>query len=417
VKFIESLIIAIRSLTANKLRSSLTMLGIIIGVGSVITLMSVGEGTQAMITSTFEKMGTNVLIVIPRSTEGAQSRQGPESEVITPTLTLDDVKALENVPSALAIAPVNNNIAQVAFGGESKQARVYGSSPGYQIIGNYSVASGQFIAETNVASRDMVVVLGSEVAEELFGPDNPVGQKVKMKEQRFTVIGVLEPKGGAMMGLSLDNIVITPITTYQAKLFSQQTARGEDAVQTISIQAASSEVTDEITKDVQNILRKRHHITDVAKDDFAVHEQAEQLEMVQEVVSIFTIVLGAIASISLLVGSIGIMNIMLVSVTERTREIGIRKAVGAKRRDILVQFLLESAMLSLVGGVIGIVGGWLLSLLISLIDISGITLQTVVSPAIVILAISVAVFIGLASGTYPAVRAARMNPIDALRYE
>ncbi len=260
-------------------------------------------------------------------------------------------------------------------------------------------------------------MLGSEVAEALFGSDNPVGQKVKMKEQRFTVIGVLEPKGGAMMGRSLDNIVITPITTYQAKFFSQQTARGEDAIQTISIQAASSEVTDEITRDVQDILRKRHHITDVAKDDFSVEEQAQQLEMVQEVVSIFTIVLGAIASISLLVGSIGVMNIMLVSVTERTREIGIRKAVGAKRRDILVQFLLESAMLSLVGGVIGIISGWLLSLLISLIDISGITLQTVVSPTIVILAISVAIFIGLASGTYPALRAARMNPIDALHYE
>jgi putative ABC transport system permease protein len=424
VKFIESFIIAIRSIFANKLRSSLTMLGIIIGVGSVITLMSVGEGAQAMITSTFEQMGTNVLNVIPRSPEGAQSREGPgsgsgggEGVLITPTLTLDDVKALEDVPSILALAPVNNNIAQVTFGGESKQARVYGSSPGYQKIGNYSVASGQFIAETNVASRDMVVVLGSEVAEELFGSDNPVGQKVKMKEQRFTVIGVLESKGGAMMEFSLDNLVITPITTYQAKLFSQQTARGENAVQTISIQAASSEVTDEITEDVQDVLRKRHHITDVAKDDFAVQDQAQQLDMVQQVFGIFTIVLSAIAGISLLVGSIGIMNIMLVSVTERTREIGIRKAVGAKRRDILVQFLLESAMLSLAGGIIGIIGGWLLSLLISLIDFGGITLQTVVSPTIIILAISVAVFIGLASGTYPALRAARMNPIDALHYE
>jgi putative ABC transport system permease protein len=418
VKFVESFIIAIRSIAANKLRTALTMLGIIIGVGSVITLMSVGDGAQAMIKSTFEQMGTNVLNVIPRSPEGAQ-RYRPESEGISiaPTLTLGDAKALETIPSMLAIAPFNNNVAQLTFGGESKKARVYGTSPGYQIIGNYSMASGQFIAETNISSRDMVVVLGSEVAVELFGSDNPVGQKIKMKEQRFTVIGVLESKGGAMMGFSLDNIVITPITTYQAKLFPQQTARGEDAVQTISIQATSSEVTGEITRDVQDILRKRHHISDVAKDDFAVEDQAQQLEMVQEVFSVFTIVLGAIASISLLVGSIGIMNIMLVSVTERTREIGIRKAVGAKRRDILVQFLLESAVLCLVGGVIGIIVGWLLSLLISLIDFGGITLQTVVSPTIIILAISVAVFIGLASGTYPALRAARMNPIDALRYE
>ncbi len=417
MKFIESFIIAIRSLAANKLRSVLTMLGIIIGVGSVITLMSVGQGAQAMITHTFEEMGTNVLNVIPRSPEGAQSGPGSEGLVIAPTLTLDDAKALEKVPSTLAIAPVNSNIAQVTFGGESKQARVYGTSPGYQMIGNYSVASGQFITETNVASRDMVVVLGSEVAETLFGSDNPVGQKVKMKEQRFTVIGVLESKGGAMMGFSLDDIVITPITTYQAKLFSQQTARGENAVETISIQAASSEVTGEITANVQDILRKHHHITDVTKDDFAVEDMAQQLEMVQQVFSIFTIVLGAIASISLLVGSIGIMNIMLVSVTERTREIGIRKAVGAKRRDILVQFLLEAAALSLAGGIIGIIGGWLLAFVVSLINFGGITLETVVSPMIIILAISVAIIIGLASGTYPALRAARMNPIDALHYE
>lgn len=219
------------------------------------------------------------------------------------------------------------------------------------------------------------------------------------------------------MGFSLDDIVITPITTYQAKLFSQQTARGENAVETISIQAASSEVTGEITANVQDILRKHHHITDVTKDDFAVEDMAQQLEMVQQVFSIFTIVLGAIASISLLVGSIGIMNIMLVSVTERTREIGIRKAVGAKRRDILVQFLLEAAALSLAGGIIGIIGGWLLAFVVSLINFGGITLETVVSPMIIILAISVAIIIGLASGTYPALRAARMNPIDALHYE
>jgi putative ABC transport system permease protein len=418
VKFIESFIIAIRSILANKLRSSLTMLGIIIGVGSVITLMSVGQGAQAEITSTFEQLGTNVLNVIPRSPEGVTAEQaGPEGTYIAPTLTLDDVRALEDVPSVLAIAPVNNNIAQVTYGGESKQARIYGSSSGYEIVGNYSVASGQFIAETNVASRDMVVVLGSEVAQDLFGSDDPVGQKVKMKEQRFTVIGVLEPKGGAVFGFSLDDIAITPITTYQTKLFSQKTARGEDAVQTISIQAASSDVIKDVTEDVEDILRKRHHITDPVDDDFAVQDMAQQLDMVQQVFGIFTIVLGAIAGISLLVGSIGIMNIMLVSVTERTREIGIRKAVGAKRRDILVQFLLESAMLSLVGGIIGIIGGWLLSLLVTLIDFGGITLQTVVSPTIIILAISVAVFIGLASGTYPALRAARMNPIDALHYE
>lgn len=216
MKLIESFIIALRSLLANKLRSSLTMLGIIIGVGAVISLMSVGEGAQARITSTFEQMGTNVLNVIPSSPEGGTSEQsGPMEIYVAPTLTLDDAKALERIPSVVAIAPVNENMVQVTFGGESRRARVYGSTPEYKQIMNHSVASGQFISDRNVVSRDMVVVLGSEVAEELFGSDNPVGQKVKMKEQRFTVIGVLEPKGGAIMGFSLDNIVITPITTYQ----------------------------------------------------------------------------------------------------------------------------------------------------------------------------------------------------------
>jgi putative ABC transport system permease protein len=243
-----------------------------------------------------------------------------------------------------------------------------------------------------------------------------VGQVVKIKGKRFTVIGVFEPKGGAIMGISLDDIVVTPITTFQTKLFTQQTARGEDAVQQIALQVASAGAIDSVKGEVENILRKRHRIAADEDDDFAVVSMEQMLGMLQQVTGIFTIVLGAIASISLLVGGIGIMNIMLVSVTERTREIGIRKAVGAKRRDILFQFLLEAAMLSLVGGGIGIAGGWMLSFLISQVDISGIAIHSVVSPDIVILAVSVSVFIGVVSGMYPAMRAARLNPIDALRY-
>jgi len=415
VKLIDSFVVAIKALSANKLRSTLTMLGIIIGVGAVITLMSVGRGAEASVTSTFEQMGTNVLNVVPRSPE-VEGLASLSPVFSPPTLTLEDTKALERIRSVEAVLPVNENFVKSTYEGESKTSIIHGSTKEYLEVYSYSLASGQFIDDRNVATRDRVVVLGSEVAEDLFGSDDPIGKRIKIKEQRFTVIGVMETKGGAMMGVSFDNVVVTPITTFQTRLYPQRTASGEDAVASIGIKVVSAQAINEVTEEAEAILRERHRIDEDEKDDFAVVSQEQILGFITQITGVFTIFLGAIASISLLVGGIGIMNIMLVSVTERTREIGVRKAVGAKRRDILLQFLLEAAMLSFAGGGIGIAGGWLISELISRIDIGGMTINAVVSPDIVILAITVSVLIGIISGIYPAMRAARLNPIDALHY-
>jgi putative ABC transport system permease protein len=416
VKWIESFIIAIRSLGANKLRSSLTMLGVIIGVGSVITLMSVGRGAEKSITSTLEGMGTN-LIYITSQTPGLEglAAMGMASQ----SLTVSDAEAIaERVPSVVAVAPITENYVAVAAGDESTAAFVEATTPEFEYVVNYPVEYGQFISERNVAGRDMVVVLGSDIAEELFGDENAVGKRVKINSRQFNVIGVLEAKGGQMMGISMDAVIVVPITTYQSRLFPGQTVRGEDAVQQIAVQIESTDVADIVSADITELLSQRHRITEEGKEDFIIMTQEQMMGMIQQVTGLLTILLGAIASISLLVGSIGIMNIMLVSVTERTREIGIRKAVGAKRRDILLQFLLEAAMLSLSGGAVGIIGGWLVSWLISTFSAAvGININAAVSWDIVILAISVSVFIGLVSGIYPAMRAARLNPIDALHYE
>ena len=416
MKLIDSVVIAIRSLFANKLRSSLTMLGIIIGVGSVITLMSVARGAEATIASAYEELGTNVLSIMPINPE-VEGGFSMSPAYAAPSLTMEDARALENVRGIENIAPVNENFITVTAGSETKSGLLHGATPVYLDVMKYSVGSGQFFTDHHVAQRANVVVLGSLVAEDLFGDADAVGEQVKLKKQRFTVVGVLEPKGGAMFGISFDDVVIVPITTYQARLFPQQTATGQDAVASISFQLTDEENREAVTEEIESILRRRHNLKGDDKDDFAVVSQEQVMEIVGQVTGVFSIVLGAIASISLLVGSIGIMNIMLVSVTERTREIGIRKAVGAKRRDILMQFLIEAATMGFAGGGIGITGGWLLAWAISQVDIGGFKLASAVSIDIIILAFSVSLFIGLASGLYPAMRAARLNPIDALHYQ
>ena len=415
MKLIEFFNIAVRSLLANKLRSALTMLGMIIGVGSVITLMSVGAGLQNMITSTFEDLGTNLLFVQPANPE-APGIAAMAPGYATASITMDDVEAISRIRSVTGVVPANENFVKLIAGNEDTTSVIHGSSPDYQRVYGFTMASGQFISEVNLARRDMVVVLGSKTAEDLFDSDDAVGQQVKIRDKRFTVIGVMASRGMSSFGFSWDELVVTPITTYQARLFSNKTPSGEDAVQQISVQLASAEVMDQVTEDIESVLRKRHKIDADEDDDFSVVSMEQMLGTFETITLALTVFLGMIGGISLLVGSIGIMNIMLVSVTERTREIGLRKAIGAKRRDILMQFLLEAATLSIIGGIIGLIGAWLLSAGISMIDLGGFKLNAVVSPAIVIVAILVSAFIGIASGIYPAMRAARLNPIDALHY-
>jgi putative ABC transport system permease protein len=318
MKIVEFLKIAIGSLLSNKLRSALTVLGMIIGVGAVIILMSVGAGLQNMITSTFEELGTNLLFVTsanPDAPEMAAMAPG----YATASITMDDAEALRDIPSVTAVNPTNENFIKIVAGNEDATAVIEGTTPEFQELYKFDIASGRFITELDIARRDMVVVLGNTTSEDLFDSGEAVGQQIKMRDKRFTVIGVLEPRGMSSFGFSWDEMVITPITTYQARLFSQKTPSGEDAVQSIVVQVASAEALDDVEEEIESVLRKRHRIDEDEDDDFAVTGLEQMLGTFETITLALTVFLGMIGGISLIVGSIGIMNIMLVSVTERTR--------------------------------------------------------------------------------------------------
>lgn len=410
---LQSFVVAFKALLANKMRSALTMLGIIIGVGAVISLMSVGKGLQEGVVNRIQATGTNLLYVRPAAVQEPGRVRGGVGD--SPRLTLEDSDAIKKsgLPSIALVAPERRAVFQVIGGSLNMRAQVVGVTPEYLTARAYELEGGDFIDEQHITSRSMVAVLGSNVVQTLFSGDDVVGQSVKINNKRFTVIGVLKSKGSSGMTF-LDDVVFIPLTTMQFRLLSQRTGQNL-TIQQISIQVSERSLMDPAREEVAQILRERHRIT--GEDDFLVNSQEDLLKAMSEVTQVFTIFLGAIAAISLLVGGIGIMNIMLVSVTERTREIGIRKAVGAKRRHILAQFIVEATTLSFIGGALGFVLGLVGSRMLSGINLSGQAIQTVVSADIVILAIVVAISIGLFFGIYPATRAARLDPIQALRTE
>ena len=410
MNFLQSVQIALRSIGANKLRSGLTMLGIIIGVMAVITMLSIGRGMQNTVTQQISSIGTNLLFVRPGNTQQGGVRQ-QESQG---TLTLGDADALMSVPNVVAVAPQVDGFGQVAYMGNNAVGRIVGVTPEYQNTLNANVAAGEFISAAQVQARAAVVVLGAGMATTLFDTADPIGQSVRINGQNFRVIGVMEPKGGTGF-LNTDMQIYVPITTAASRLIGNQRFRGGDVVSTINVKITDTSVQDAVVQDISNVLRERHRV--LFQDDFTIQSQQDILNTLNQITDAFTIFLGGIAGISLIVGGIGIMNIMLVSVTERTREIGIRKAVGARKRDILVQFLTEAMVLSLFGGLIGLLLGIGIARLISGINLGTTTLQTVVDLDAMLLALSFSLGVGLFFGIYPANRAAGLHPIDALRYE
>ncbi|HEX8990617.1 MAG TPA: ABC transporter permease [Anaerolineales bacterium] len=401
---------SLETLGSNKLRSGLTVLGIVIGVAAVIAMLAVGNGATASITGSINSVGTNLLFVF----RGARN----DPNVTNPRpLTLGDANALMDqyaAPHVQAIAPVVQANGMAEYNGQTKSTTIAGVTAPYQQVRNVTLMDGAFISDQDVLGRASVAVIGVDVADSLFGHrDGLLGETIRLKGQPFRIIGELSPQGGSAFG-SADNQVIVPLSTAQARLVSESSP---DAVNVVYIQATDYQSVPAAADEISQILRARHR-TAVGADDFTVFTQESILTTVQSVTGVLTIFLGGIAAISLLVGGIGIMNIMLVSVTERTREIGLRKALGARKRDILTQFLVESSLLSLIGGIVGILFGWLIAFIVGRVAIAtGNNFTPVVGVDAILLATLFSAAVGLFFGIYPANRAANLEPVEALRYE
>jgi putative ABC transport system permease protein len=407
--WLDPLSTAWTGVVTHKLRSFLTMLGIVIGVGAVITLMSVGKGSTEQILANIQSMGSNLMTI-----RGGASMSGGVRGAMggSNTLTLEDSEAIAaQVTNITAVAASSSSNLQLVAGEENTNSQVTGVTVDYPTVNNLTVAQGAFFSEAEYQRSAKVAVLGSNVAETLFGESSPVGQKIRMGSMIVTVIGVLESKGGMMN--SSDDAVYIPLTTLQQEVALTRTSQGEKVVSSITLTVSDEKYADQVEADITSLLRTRHRLAANADDDFNIQSMSDVTETLSETSGTMTLLLGAIAGISLLVGGIGVMNIMLVSVLERTREIGIRKALGARNRDIWGQFLLEAAVLTLAGGIVGIIGGWSISWLIDKMEF----VNTVVTSDIVLMAVSVSVAIGLFFGFYPAWNASRLNPIEALRSE
>lgn len=393
------------AITVNKARTGLTILGIVIGIASVITMVAIGQGAQKSIEESIQSIGSNLIMIMPGAQRGTQVSSGRGS---SENLTIEDANAIEKeIKQIKSVAPDVLRMYQVTTNGQNTRTQVVGTTPGYTSARNVEVAEGVFFTDGQVKTRSMVAVLGPTTHDDLFGENtNAIGKTIRINNINFKVIGVTKSKGGTGF-TDQDDVIYVPIST------AQQYLSGGKALSTISIEAVDQNSLIQVQEDITNLLLKRHNIKDPQQADFSTLNQADIVATASSITGTFTILLAAIASISLLVGGIGIMNMMLTTVTERTREIGLRKAIGAMRNDIGFQFLSESILLTFIGGGVGIFLGWLICLVVtSLLGIS-----TSISLTSIILAFAVSSGIGIVFGYYPAQRAAKMNPIEALRYE
>ena len=406
--FFSMLSEAWHAMSANRLRTFLTMLGMVIGVGAVVLMMAIGEGAQQSIKRSIDSMGSNLFVILSGSSSTSGSRSGSGN---SSALNMNDANAIGDLEDINAFAPISTGNAQIVYGGNNWNTSIVGTTPSYFSIRGWNVDSGNLFTDADIRSASRVALVGKTVVENVFGDDvDPIGKTIRIKKSPFLIVGILESKGQSFDGRDQDDTIIVPITTAQRKLFGNQIP---GSVRMIMAQAKSEKYMNSAEDAMNDLIRQRHNIRENAESDFSIRNLTAMAKTASETAKTMSMLLGAIASISLLVGGIGIMNIMLVSVTERTREIGIRMAIGAREKDILLQFLLEACVISIVGCVIGVGLGLGGAMLVKKM----VGAEILISMQSIVLAFSVAASVGVFFGYYPASKAAKLHPIEALRYQ